>query len=98
MISKARLAMTSLAFMFVEVPAPPWMQSTGNWSSMFPARIRSQAAQMAMPISRGNTCNSIFARAQAFLTQARAQIISGNWESGVPEIWKLFMARNVCTP
>ena len=53
---------------------------------------------MAMPISRGSACNSILARAQAFLTQARAQIISGNWESGVPEIWKLFMARKVCTP
>ena len=30
--SSAMLASTSLAFMLVEVPAPPWYQSTRNWS------------------------------------------------------------------
>ena len=30
--SKARLAITSFAFIFVVVPAPPWIISTGNWS------------------------------------------------------------------
>ena len=30
--SSARLAITSLAFMFVEVPAPPWKTSRRNWS------------------------------------------------------------------
>ena len=32
-ISEARLARTSLAFMFVEVPDPVWKTSTTNWSS-----------------------------------------------------------------
>ena len=32
MICKARLQITSLAFMLVDVPAPPWMTSTTNWS------------------------------------------------------------------
>ena len=31
--SPARLAMTSLAFMFEEVPEPVWKTSIGNWSS-----------------------------------------------------------------
>ena len=31
--SPARLAMTSFAFMFEEVPEPVWKTSTGNWSS-----------------------------------------------------------------
>ena len=34
--SSARLAMTSLAFMFVEVPAPPWIMSTVKWSCSLP--------------------------------------------------------------
>jgi hypothetical protein len=29
-----------LMFMFVEVPAPPWIMSTMNWSSCFPAHIK----------------------------------------------------------
>ena len=29
-ISRARLAITSLAFMLVEVPPPPWITSTTN--------------------------------------------------------------------
>ena len=39
MISSARLAITSLAFMLVEVPAPPWMMSTTNWSCNEPAHF-----------------------------------------------------------
>ena len=34
--SSATLASTSLAFMLVEVPAPPWYQSTWNWSWYLP--------------------------------------------------------------
>ena len=30
---RASVAMTSLAFMFDEVPEPVWKTSTGNWSS-----------------------------------------------------------------
>ena len=47
MSSSPRLAMTSLAFMLVEVPAPPWIMSTTNWSWSLPAMISSQASAMA---------------------------------------------------
>ena len=36
-ISLARLAITSLAFMLVEVPLPVWKMSTTNWSSSLPS-------------------------------------------------------------
>ncbi len=36
--------MTSLAFMFVDVPEPVWKTSIGNWSSNSPAATRSAAA------------------------------------------------------
>ena len=42
--SPARLAITSLAFMFEEVPEPVWKTSTGNWSSCSPAATASPAA------------------------------------------------------
>ena len=35
--SPARLASTSLAFMFEEVPEPVWKTSIGNWSSCSPS-------------------------------------------------------------
>ena len=44
--SPARLAMTSLAFMFDEVPEPVWKTSIGNWSSCLPSAISSAAAAM----------------------------------------------------
>ena len=44
--SPARLAITSLAFMFDEVPEPVWNTSIGNWSSCSPAAISSAAAAM----------------------------------------------------
>src|SRR3954453_7160510 len=37
----ARLAITSLAFMFDEVPEPVWKTSIGNWSSWRPSAISS---------------------------------------------------------
>ena len=42
--SPARLASTSLAFMFEEVPEPVWKTSIGNWSSCSPAATASPAA------------------------------------------------------
>ncbi len=41
--SSARFAITSFAFMLVEVPAPPWMKSVTNWSRNSPAMRRSHA-------------------------------------------------------
>ncbi len=43
--------MTSLAFMFVEVPAPPWIMSMVKCLCSFPAMISSQAAMMASALS-----------------------------------------------
>ena len=41
------LAITSLAFMFTVVPAPPCTISVGNWSCIFPSMISRHACAMA---------------------------------------------------
>ena len=46
--SPARLAITSLAFMFDEVPEPVWKTSIGNWSSCSPRAIASPACGDAL--------------------------------------------------
>ena len=38
--------MTSFAFMFVEVPAPPWMTPTTNWSWSSPSMMRWHASSI----------------------------------------------------
>ena len=43
--SPARFAITSLAFMFDEVPEPVWKTSIGNWSSCSPLATSSPAAR-----------------------------------------------------
>ena len=40
----ARVAITSLAFMFELVPEPVWNTSIGNWASWAPAATSSAAA------------------------------------------------------
>ena len=67
-LSSARLAITSLAFMLVEVPAPPWMKSVTNWSRISPAISRSQAAAIASATFRSSTPRSRLASAAAFFT------------------------------
>ena len=42
--SPASVAITSLAFMFDDVPEPVWNTSIGNWSSWRPSAISSAAA------------------------------------------------------
>ena len=87
----ARLAMTSLAFMFRLVPAPPWMGSTMNASWSRPAAISSQARTMASarPISR-------LVMAEAFLISAMELICSGCTAS--PVMGKFSAARRDWTP
>ena len=46
--SPARVASTSLAFMFDDVPEPVWKTSIGNWSSCSPGAISSAAAPMRL--------------------------------------------------
>ena len=49
--SPASVAITSLAFMLVEVPEPVWNTSIGNWSSNSPAATRSAAAAIRLATS-----------------------------------------------
>ena len=50
--SPASVAMTSLAFMFDDVPEPVWKTSIGNWSSWRPSATSSAAAAMRCARSR----------------------------------------------
>ena len=65
-------AMTSFAFMLVDVPAPPWMKSVTNWSRISPAISRSHAAAIAFAIFGSSTPRSRFASAAAFFTYPNA--------------------------
>ena len=65
--SPARLAMTSLAFMFEDVPEPVWKTSIGNWSSSSPSAIRSPAAPMRSALSASSSPSSALTRAAAAL-------------------------------
>ena len=73
----ARLAMTSLAFMFVDVPAPPWIMSTTNWSCSAPPRISCAAAMIASAFTGSSASMSRFAVAAASLTAASAPMNTG---------------------
>ena len=50
----ARFAITSFAFMFVDVPLPVWKMSRGNWGSWVPAITSSDAWTIAWA-SRGSS-------------------------------------------
>src|SRR5438552_1583359 len=73
MCSSARLAITSLAFMLVEVPAPPWITSTTNWSCSAPPMISSQATMIAPARWRSITPSSALASAAALFAQEGPQ-------------------------
>ena len=92
------LAITSLAFMLVEVPAPPCsMSTTKSWCSS-PAMTRSQAETMAWEISGDSRPKSRLARAAAFLTMARDSMNSGKFDKMMPVIGKFSTARAVWMP
>ncbi len=90
--------MTSLAFMFVDVPAPPWTGSTTNCSVSRPEPISSQALMIAPAMSGVSRPRSRLACAAACLTAASDAIRSGNWAMADPVIAKFSTARTVCTP
>ena len=94
--SSARLASTSFVFMLIDVPAPPWIGSTRNWSWSFPAITSSAAAEMASAIFASRCPVSRLARAAAFLTIAIARMSAG-WIR-YPVMGKFSIARKVCTP
>ena len=94
--SPARLAITSFAFMFDEVPEPVWKTSTGNWSSCLPSPISSPAFAIfsAMPLS--SSPSSALARAAAAFSRP-SQWITGAG-IGWPEILKFSTAFVVSPP
>jgi hypothetical protein len=92
------LAITSLAFMFVEVPAPPWMKSVMNCSSMSPAITRSAPFMIASAIFLSRTPRSRLAMAAAFFTYPKAFTKYGSRDIGMPVMWKFSLPRSVCTP
>ena len=95
-ISMARFAMTSLAFMFVEVPEPVWKTSTTNWSSWSPSATSWAAAAMAWARPPSSRSNSWFTRAAASLTRPSARMKErGNRRS---LMGKLSTARMVLAP
>ena len=65
--SPARFAITSLAFMFEEVPEPVWKTSIGNWSSCSPSATSSPARAIRSASSASSRPSSAFTRAAAAL-------------------------------
>ena len=63
--SPASFAITSLAFVFVEVPEPVWNTSIGNWSSNSPSATRSAAAAIRSARSWSSSPSSALTRAAA---------------------------------
>src|SRR5213078_3088128 len=70
----ARLAMTSLAFMFDWVPEPVWKTTSGNSSSHLPAITSSAARAMRSALSAGSWPSARLASADAFFTIPKARI------------------------
>ena len=94
--SPARFAITSLAFMFDEVPEPVWNTSIGNWSSNSPAATRSAAAAIRSAVSRSSRPSSALTRAAAPLIRPSQRITDTGTVS--PETGKLSTAFVVSPP
>jgi hypothetical protein len=69
----ARLAMTSLAFMFDWVPDPVCHTKSGKWSSRRPSMTSSAAATITSAFSLGSAPSSRFTSAQAFFSMPNAR-------------------------
>ena len=78
--------MTSLAFMFDDVPEPVWKTSIGNWSSCLPSAISSPAAAIRSARSASSRPSSALTRAAAPLmrpsqrTTAHRDALAGHGE------------------
>src|SRR4051794_39598926 len=94
--SPASVAMTSLAFMFEEVPEPVWKTSIGNWSSWRPSAISSAAAAIRFARSASSSPRSALARAAAPLMRPSQRTTSTGTRS--PETGKLSTALRVSMP
>ena len=94
--SPASVAITSLAFVFDEVPEPVWKTSIGNWSSSSPFAIRSAAAAIRSAFSGSSNPSSAFTRAAAALIRPSHRATS--WGIGSPETGKFSIALRVSPP
>src|ERR1039458_4451722 len=93
---RASAAMTSLAFMLLEVPDPVWNTSIGNWSSCSPTATAAAASWIAAAIASSSTPSSPFTTAASPLSEASAPIMSRPIRS--PDTGKFCTARCVCAP
>src|SRR5918994_6549731 len=94
--SPARLAITSLAFMFEEVPEPVWKTSTGNWSSCSPSAIERPASAMRSARSASSPPSAPLASAAAPLIRPSQRTTGTGTRS--PETGKLSTALVVSPP
>ena len=94
--SPARVAITSFAFMFDEVPEPVWKTSIGNWSSSSPFAIRSAAAAIRRAFSSSSSPSSALTRAAAALIRPSQRATGVG--IGSPETGKLAIALRVSPP
>ncbi len=88
--------MTSLAFMFVEVPEPVWKTSIGNWRSCLPAAISAAAFSMRDALRLESSPSSPLTAAAAPLMRASQWITETGTVS--PEIGKFSTALAVSPP
>ena len=94
--SPASAAMTSLAFMFVEVPEPVWKTSIGNCASCLPAAISLAAFSIFEAVRFGSRPSSPLTAAAAPFTRASQRTTDTGTVS--PEIGKLATAFVVSPP
>src|SRR4051794_14684696 len=88
--------MTSLAFMFDEVPDPVWKTSIGNWSSNSPAATRSPAPATRSAMSESSLPSSALVRAAAALMRPSQRTTETGTRS--PETGKFATAFVVSPP
>src|SRR5829696_8198939 len=94
--SPARLASTSLAFMFEEVPEPVWKTSMGNWSSWRPSATASPASAIRAARSESSDPSPPFAVAAAAFSLPSQRTTGTGTPS--PETLKLSTALAVSPP
>ncbi len=92
----ARLAITSLAFMLVEVPEPVWKMSSGNSASRSPRATSSAALRIASAGPAGTIPSSSLTAAASPLISPSAAMKRRGKRS--PETGKFCRARSVCAP
>src|SRR4051812_20324611 len=94
--SPARVAMTSLGFMFDEVPEPVWKTSIGNCSSCSPSATASPAAAIRSARSWSSRPSSALTRAAAALMRPSHRITGSGTRS--PDTGKFSTALRVSAP